>query len=221
MIELPRTDEAGKPRISYSQVKLFNDPKSFNLQVEGELEYMAIYFLNHSFSDTGWGQFGKDVEAYIADREKADCFTDKERATLEKIEPLGVTSDKFSVDFGEFVLTGIIDDRLEDWSKIRDYKTASKNSKKQYETNKYVQLDLYAMAAIQETGKIPELEVCVIERKGNANYGGGRDALTVGSNIWYIDRETTEERLEMLREEIRETVVRISEYYKIFKNLNK
>lgn len=220
-IILPRTTENGKPRISYSQVKLFNDTKSFNLGVEGILEYMVVYFLGHTFPDTGWSIFGKDVEEYIANRDGEEKFTKTEKETLNKIEVLGVLSDNFEIDYGEFVLTGIIDDRTEDWSKIRDYKTASKNSAKQYYKDNYVQLDLYALAGVEATGIIPELEVCIIERKGNANYGGGRDALKVGKEIWYVPKQTTEERLETLKQKIFKTVCEISEYYKLFLKLNK
>lgn len=220
-IILPRTNKDGKPRVSYSQIKLFNDLKSFNLGVEGKMEYIISYFLGYTYPDIGWGEFGEDVETYIGTRAGADKFTDKEKSTLEKIEPLGVLSDKFDIDYGEFILTGIIDDRTEDWSRIRDYKTASKNSKKQYEEDDYVQLDLYALKGLEVTGVIPELEVCVIERKGNANFGGGREALTVGDAIWYIPKKTNEERLEALKKHIFQTVVEISDLYKIYLDLNK
>lgn len=219
-IILPRLTAEGKPRISYSQVKLFNEAKSFNLGIEGVLEYMATYFLGYTFPDIGWGQFGEEVESYIAKREQADKFTDAEKEVLNKIKPLDFQSDKFSIDYGQFELYGIIDDRSKDWTQIRDYKTASKNSKKQYETDDYVQLDLYALKAVEVTGIIPELEVCVIERKGNANFGGGREALTVGDNVWYIPKKTSEARLDALKKEVFRTVVEISEYYKLFLKLN-
>lgn len=219
-ILLPKTTKEGKPRISYSQVKLFNEAKSFNLGIEGVLEYMATYFLGYTFPDIGWGQFGEEVESYIAKRENADKFTETEKKTLNDIETLELQSDKFSIDYGQFELYGIIDDRSTDWTKIRDYKTASKNSAKQYYEDDYVQLDLYALKAVEVTGIIPELEVCVIERKGNANFGGGRDALTVGDNVWYISKKTNEERLERLKKEVFRTVVEISEYYKLYLKLN-
>lgn len=220
-ILLPRTTEAGKPRVSYSQVKAFNELKSFNLGVEGKLEYMISYFFGRTFPDIGWGQFGEEVESYISVREGEDKFTNAEKEVLNKIQPLEVQADKFSIDYGEFEFFGIIDDRLADWSKIRDYKTASKNSKKQYETDDYKQLDIYALAGVEKTGIIPELEVCVIERNGNANFGGGRQALTVGKEIWYIPKKTSEERLDMIKKDIFKTVIEISDYYKMFLKLNK
>lgn len=219
-IILPRTTKDGKPRVSYSQIKNFNAIKSFNLGVEGKLEYMVDYFLGYTFPDVGWGEFGEDVESYIADRSTADKFTKDEQTVLDEVKPLDVQSDKFSIDYGEFELTGIIDDRSADWSMIRDYKTASKNSAKQYYKDDYVQLDLYALAGVEATGIIPELEVCIIERKGNANFGGGRDALKVGKEVWYVPKETSEERLETLKQTIFKTVCEISDYYKLFLKLN-
>lgn len=220
-IILPRTTEEGKPRVSYSQIKLFNEAKSFNRKIEGKKEYIINYFLGYEQPESGWGRFGKEVEAYIGVREEADKFTDEEKAVLEQIKPLGVLGDKFAIDYGEFVISGIIDDRTEDWSKIRDYKTASKSSKKQYEQEDYKQLDLYALAAIEKTGLIPELEVCAIERKGSLFGGGGREKLTVGGQIWYIPKKTTEARLQELKKHIFKTVLEISDYYKVFLRLNK
>ena len=79
---------------------------------------------------------------------------------------------------------------------------------------------MYALKAIEETGVIPKLEVCIIERKGNANFGGGRKALKVGKSVWYVERETNEERLDKLRAEIEETVKEISNYYKTYLKVN-
>lgn len=219
-IFLPTTTDEGKPRISYSQIKAFKDLKGFNTKQEGKLEYIYKYFLGYRFPDLGWAEFGKDVEAYIADREAAEKFTEAEKEVLNKIETLGVTGEQFFIDYGAFVFTGIIDDRTEDWRKLRDYKTASKKSVLQYYKEEYTQLDLYALAAIEKTGVIPELEVLAIERKGNA-YRGGRGVLKVGGEVWTIEKGTTEERLQRLKEEIFTTVAEISEYYKIFLKYNK
>ena len=223
-ILLPRTTKEGKPRVSYSQVSLFNSKKSFNLGIEGELEYIISYFLGHQltpkFGGESWSSFGKDVELYIGERERGEAFSIEEKEVLDTIEPLGVVSTPFELDLGEFVLTGLIDDRLEDWSKIRDYKTASKATKKQYEKDSYIQLDLYALVALEKTGKIPKMEVCVIERSGNGNKGG-RDVLKVAGGVWYIEKTTTLERLRKLKEDIFEAVLGISNLYKTYLKYNK
>ena len=220
-ILLPRTNKQGKPRISYSQYKTYTDKKSFNLSVDGWIEYMASYFLNMKFKDKGWGEFGKDVESYIENQKNKNKFTKKELVTLDKIEPLGVFQEEFEIDMGEFVLVGIIDDRKQDWSIIRDYKTASANSKKQYEDKSYKQLKLYSLKALEVTGKLPKIEIVVIERKGNCMWKGGRDVLTVGKEIWNIEQTVTMEELEDLKTDIVKVATEISDLYKMYIKLNK
>ncbi len=220
-IELPKQNKKGKPTISYSQYSLFKSLSSFNLKDEGYKEYVVKYFLGYKFADKGWAEFGNDVEDYICKREKSEKFKEEEKKVLNKIEPLGIFQDKFEIDFGDFTLNGIIDDRAEDWSKIIDYKTCSLKSLQQYKTDDYTQMDFYAMKAIEVTGNIPEMEVCAVERLGNCYYEGGREVLTVGENIWRVDRCTTQERLELLKEDLFLVVYQISELYKVFLKTNK
>lgn len=219
MIVLPRTTKEGKPRISYSQIKMWNSLKAFNYKAEGALEYMIEYFYGETSEDSGWGQFGKEVEAYIGERVGGESFSQAEKDTLEKIEPLGVLSDEFEIDFVDFAVTGIIDDRSADWAKIRDYKTASHNSKKQYYKPDYIQLSVYALAALEEHGIIPQTEVCIIERKGRV-FGKGRAGLTVGGEIWYVDKTPSIQDLHDLKNNICRTVKQISDYYKMFLKIN-
>lgn len=219
-IQLPKTTKEGKPRISYSQCNLWKESSSFNMGTEGWIEYICQYFLGFSFEDKGWAEFGHDVEDYITKRDKESKFNDKEKYTLDKIETLGVFQKEIEVDFGDFILLVIIDDMLENMSRIRDYKTGSSNSCERYRKDDYCQMDVYALAIFKKFGIMPEAEVCAIERKGNCMFGGGRKALTVGDQIWYIPREITEERLEWLENDIRETVQEISENFKVFKKIN-
>lgn len=219
MLDLPKRTKDGKPYISFSQWKNFRAIKSFNLGVEGRMEYMLEYFMGYKFKGKGWGQFGKEVEAYIADREFAKNFTEKEKSILSGVKTLGVFQQYFEIDMGSFVIIGYIDDMLEDVSVIRDYKTASKNSAKQYYEDDYWQLDLYAIWVYQQTGKIPKLEVVVIERAGNCSYKGGREVLSVAGEVWEIPRETSVERMEWLKDSFTETATEISEYWTVFKNI--
>lgn len=222
-IVLPRTTKEGKPRISYSQVNLFKELKSFNMDREGWMEYVCLYFLGVCFEDSGYGEFGHDCEDYIAERLHAHKFTDKEKSVLETIKPLGKFQTRLEVDFGDFVLLLIIDDANEDFSMIRDYKTGSETSLGKYRKDDYFQMDYYALGVQKNFGKIPEMEVCAIERKGNPKFGKGekgRGALTVGDKVWYIPRETDEQRLAGVEHDIREAVKEISKWYKIFKKIN-
>lgn len=219
-IQLPRTTKGGKPRFSYSQYRLWKDKVSFNLNKEGWIEYICHYFLGYDWADAGWGEFGHDVEDYVTLRIKEQRFTEKEKFTMDKIKPLGNFQQEIEVDLGGFIFLSIIDDATEDFRRIRDYKTASENSSKQYRQDDYWQLDSYGLAIKKKFGFIPEAEVCIIERKGNAMFGGGRKSLSVGEKIWYVPRLLTEDRLSFLEQDIIKTVHEVSEYYKIFRKIN-
>lgn len=214
---LPRQDEEGNYYISYSQIKNWNADNSFNLKVLGKMEYILEYFFGEDFGDMGWAQFGQDVEEYITERTKADTFTDEEKATLETIQVLDEQQKKIKIQFDGFYLLGYIDDMAKDMMHIRDYKTASANSSKQYYKDDYYQLDIYGMWVKQETGKLPKkAEVVIVERGGNCFKGGGRSVLTVQNEVWYHERELTEKRQDYLREYITNTAKEISEVYGTF-----
>lgn len=246
-IILPRKDENGEYYISYSQYTSYKDKAGFNTGLLGMYEYIQGYFLGQSWPDQGWALFGTQVEDYICYRdlpekerlkmdaelsaqglstitEAINSLTEEEKETLNKIEPLGNFQIKVKYYlFPGVYLLGFIDDGTDDLSVIRDYKTASNNSRKRYYTDDYKQLDLYSLWVRQETGKLPEtMEVKIIERKGNC-FGmvERRDLLSVGGEIWTHERETTEERLFMLEADLKKTVLEISSLYKTFLNVNK
>jgi hypothetical protein len=222
-IILPRKDSDGNYYISYSQLSSFKDMESYNLGVLGKIEYMAHYFFGVDWPDSGFALFGSEAEDYICNRDHADHFTDQERAVLDSIKPLG----NFQVEIKLWILPnvyikGYIDDCNKELTWLRDYKTASKRSKAKYYKEEYVQLDIYAMYALQETGKIPEqLEVCIIERTGNC-YGmvERRDLLKVGNEVWYHNRETSLERMNNIKGNLIATVYEISELYRLYLKLN-
>ena len=246
-IILPRQDEDGNYYISYSQSDSFNSDSGFNTGLMGDLEYMQSYFFGKKWPDMGWGEFGTQVEDYICYRdypkeeilkldkelkeqnqstisEAINSFTDEEKEVLNTVTPIG----NFQVEvkywiFPNVYIKGYIDDANNDLSHLRDYKTASNNSRRRYYKDTYKQLDIYSLYARQETGKIPEkLEVVIIERKGNVfGLENRRDLLSVGKEVWYLDRETTEERLFKVEEDIKRTVIKISEMYKTFLTLKK
>lgn len=219
---LPRiNEETGRPYISYSQYRSWNEDQSFNLKIEGAMEYILSYFFGREFPDEGWGEFGQDVEDYICLRENGHKFTQEEKDVLETIKPLGKYQIEGYINMGDFDVKLYIDDATPDLSKIRDYKTASKNSAKRYYSDDYLQLDLYAMWVLQQTGKIPELEVCIIERAGNCMFGRGRKALSVKGEVWYHTRKTSKKKLKEIEKSFKETAQEISEYYQIYQKMNK
>lgn len=215
---LPTVDEHGVPYLSSTQIDKFIAAKSFNLKVEGKLEYIAQYFLKAKFEDTGWAQFGHECEDSIVTKNYSN-FTPTEIATLEKVEAYDLTQYEVRVDFGDFYLKGYIDTIDNGLTKLKDYKTASANSKEKYYKDEYVQILYYGMGIKQITGKYPEMVVEIIERNGNA-FRGGRNVLTVGNEIWRIEKTLTEDKESELREYIREIANEISEYYQVFLKLN-
>ncbi len=218
---LPRLGEDGRFRISYSQIKLWHDTKGFSTGLLGRMEYIRSYMLGEEYKDWGWGTFGTEVEDYICERKHADKFSAEEKAIMEKVVPLGNFQIPIAIDFGDFIFTGYKDDANDDESILRDYKTASEKSKAQYYEDTYKQLDLYALDTLKKTGKLPnELQVTIIERHGNA-FRGGRDVLTVGGQIWQVQKEVKKERIESMEDLIVTTANEISEYYNVFKELNK
>lgn len=219
---LPKKDEEGNQYLSYSQIKNWNSLKSFNLSVLGKMEYILEYFFGEDFGDMGWAEFGQDVEDYITIKESANKFTDAEKKVMDSIKTLGVFQKEIEINFEDFYLKGFIDDMTEDFMHIRDYKSASDNSRKQYYKDDYWQLDVYGMWVKQEKGKLPEkADVVIVERAGNCFRGGGRKVLSVKNEVWYHDRELTEERQEILKNKILTTAQEISDAYKVFLKMKK
>lgn len=220
-IVLPTKNESGEYYVSYSQIKMWHEAKGYNTGLDGKKEYIRKYFLGEKYPDKGgYGQFGTEVEGYITERTFFEQFTEPERITLEKIEPLGIYQHKVEIPFDGFHLLGFIDDMKPDFVHIRDYKTASEKSSEKYYLPEYKQMDIYALAGLKVTGKLPDkIELCIIERSGNG-FRGGRPVLKVGEKIWYVERKVTKKSLKELEKYIFETVKEISEYYKIFLKLN-
>lgn len=221
-IVLPRRDENGHYRISYSQFDSWKAVSSFNLKVYGNIEYMAAYFFGDKFPDAGWAQFGTEVEGYITEREFSDKFAPAEKQTMDPIIPLGVFQHEVKLYLLPNVyILGYIDDMAPDMSKIRDYKTCSTNSKAKYYKESYYQLDIYGMYVQQLTGKIPEGEVCAVERKGNVmGLENARHLLSVGKSVWYIPRVFTQERFDTVKADLIKFIYDLSDHYKLYLKLN-
>ena len=220
-IILPRTTEDGRPRISYSQLKSWNSKEAFDefegRKISGSTGYILSYFLNYKFPPSPmsvYAPFGLKVEDYICNKVKSD-LDDNEMAILDTIKPLGIFQKLVTIDFGDFILEGFLDDANEDRSILRDYKTASKASAKQYSEQEYMQLDIYALDFYKKYGLIPKLEVVVIERSGSHF----KMPLKV-KDTFTINRTTSKERLLYVESYVRSTVTDISDCYKEFLKLN-
>ena len=229
-LNLPRKDEEGNCYISHSQVKSFNSDSSYHLGAKGIYEYILGYFFKHKFEDISkdsFGIFGTEAEDYALEGKGAENFTKKERDFLNKLPVLGNTQVEVKYDFGGFYLKGFIDDCDEEMTILDDMKTASEGSSKQYYEDDYKQLDVYDMCVEQMKGKpAKKLRVKVIERLGNPFWNKndtviGRDALSVGEQMWIIERKTSPKRKEKIKKEIIETANKIQKFYEVYLELLK
>jgi len=248
-IELPKVYKGknkkyvGRPMISWSQVETWIGKRGFNTGLPGFHEYMRKYFMGETYPDAGWGQYGSEMESYItlrnAPKKVIDALDEKDRASYEgcmvnfskaekeflsQIEPLGNYQTEIIIDFGDFILLGYIDDHTDDFSHIRDYKSKSASTMLSLSKPDNYQLDVYGLYCYKVLGIIPtKAEYFVVDRAGGGECmrGGGRKSLSVGKQIWNIDREMSIPRLEETAEIIRETAMDISEYWKVFQKFNK
>tara|TARA_S200002703_G_scaffold107085_1_gene93020 strand:+ start:10 stop:741 length:732 start_codon:yes stop_codon:yes gene_type:complete len=218
----------GKPYISWSAVETWRSSKGFNTGQLGRIEFMMKYFLGERFPDMGWGQFGNETESYICERQFADMFEEHERKVLDTITPLGVFQREVIMPFRGFILIGYIDDMTPPDEKgnvelVRDYKTKSKSSKKDLHDVDKLQLDLYIGALQKEGLKVKKAEYCIIERLGGREcmQGKGRVVLSIGKEVWYEDYSFNNDTIKRAKDLVREAAKEISEYWKVFKMLNK
>ena len=216
-IKLPK-EKDNKPVTSYSQVSLWREKKSFNLGTKGYIEYIRKYLFGEQYPDPhGWAAFGRKVEDAL-EANDFKGFTEREVTVLKKVKTLPVYQKDMHIDYGDFTLYGIIDNCTEDLSKFKDFKTASKNSAKKYESPDYKQLHIYASAILKQTGKLPEeVSVCVIERFGNPFKG---ESLSVGNDVWEIEKTIKIEDIEAVDNYVLSVVAEISNCYKVFEKLN-
>lgn len=233
----------GKPMISFSQVETWNDKKGFNTGLLGKYEYMRKYFMGETYPDMGWGQFGNETEAFVTlhdkqpheleqlppeDREALLSamanFNADEKKFLKTIKPLGNFQTEVIIDFDSFILLGYIDDHSDDYKHLRDYKTKSESGMKKLKSPSNYQLDVYSLYCMRELDIMPErAEYTVIERLGGlaCMKGGGRNSLSVGNQVWTVEREITKERLKETENLILKTAKDISDHWKTFQKFNK
>ena len=217
----------GKPYISWSQVESFNSKSGFNTGLKGDLEYIKSYFLKEQFPDMGWGEFGQITEDYICYRKEKEHFSEEEKEVLNKIKPLGVFQREvvYLIPDTNVIVLGYIDDMTEPNGKvvkiIRDYKTKSKSSKEDLHLPEKHQLEIYAMALIQEGYSVEQAEYVIIERLGGYQcmQGGGIESLSIGKQVWnepYDSKRLKEERFKETNKLLLKTVKEVSSLYKTY-----
>lgn len=206
---LPRVDENGDYYISYSQLNTWKRSKR---------EYIRQYFFGERFEGNAYTDFGTKVGEALENNDFSG-FTAKEQKFLKTIPRYDDFEREIRLLMKGFYVKGFIDTSMADGSKIADYKTGDVVKKKaEYESDKYTQVDIYAAAIRQDTGKLPEeTSVYLIHRTGNAF---ANEELKLGDKFIKIDKDVTTERVNAVLDEVQTLAEEISAFYQIFLKLN-
>lgn len=212
-IILPKSDATGKFYISYSQWSTWKKSKR---------EYIRQYFFGESFDGNAYTEFGSKIGQSLENNDFSE-FTKEEQKILKTIPRYDEFEREIKLDFGDFYVKGFIDTSSKPdekgIAKIADYKTGDKVKKApEYQSDDYIQLDIYAAALEQEFGNLPEsVSVYLIDRKGNAFQN---EELVLGDGFITITKDVNPKRIEQVKKDILKTVKEISEYYQVFLKLN-
>jgi hypothetical protein len=217
---LPTKDREGNYYISYSQIG------SYKRSVR---EYIRQKFFKEPFVSNPYMLFGTKVGEALEHNNFED-FTEDEQEFLKTVPRYDRFEALVHLRMKGFYVKGFIDTmKLPDDHKkghiikyvpaIADYKTGDIEKKRgDYESDEYIQLDIYAAHIEQTFGSLPKkVEVILIGRKGNAFK---REELTLTKEFITINRKTTKKKVEAVKKIVQETAEEISEYYKVFLTLN-
>ena len=203
-MELPKKDKKGKGYLSYSQISLFRTDKQ---------EYKEVYINNKPFKGNEYTDFGKKVGNAL-EQNNFNEFTGTEATILKLCTRLDLFERKTILNYDEdnFYIKGFIDTINNDLSHIIDYKTGGKQKEFKYSEDNYIQVQLYALSIMQETGVKPSKgTVEFIRRKGNAFKG---QKLTVDSEPPIkIDIDLSLPTLKHVYWEVLETAKEIEKFY--------
>ena len=203
-MDLPKKDKQGKSYLSYSQISLFRIDKQ---------EYKEVYINNKPFKGNEYTDFGSKVGSALEYNDFSE-FTGTEATILKLCTRLDLFERKtvLNYDKDNFYIKGFIDTINNDLTHIIDYKTGGKQKEFKYSEDNYIQIQLYALSIMQETGVKPSKgTVEFIRRKGNAFKG---QKLTVGSEPPIkIDIDLSLPVLKHVYWEVLETAKEIEKFY--------
>lgn len=209
-IILPKTDkDTGRPYLSYSQYSTWKKSKR---------EYMRQYFFGEKFLGSDYTEFGSEIGEALENNNFSN-YTAKEQEFLKTIPRYDDFERKICLNMGTWDVIGFIDTSKNPPTSIADYKTGDIVKKEsEYQSDDYIQLDIYAAAIEQETGILPEeVKVFLIDRKGNA-YAG--EKLKLGDKFVTITKSVDEARIKDVIKRVTKVAHEISEHYKLFLQLN-
>lgn len=228
---LPKTDENGVSYLSYSQISTW---------LKSKREYMRQYFFGEAFEGNAYTDFGSKVGEAL-EHNNFEGFEPDEQEFLKTIPRYDHFEALIKLQLDGFYIKGFIDtmERIGDEivvnkesgavfpvnvGSIADYKTGDiKKKKADYESEDYIQLEIYAAGVQQMTGNLPEKsEVFLIGREGNPNSrkkGESKD-LTLSQEFITITREITPEKIEAVKTLCQDVAEEISAYYTTYLKMN-
>ena len=204
---LPKKNKKGEYYVSYSQLSKWRRSKS---------EYFKQYFYNVPFKGNAYTDFGSKVGEALETGDFSG-FSGVERTFIEIVPRLDEFEREVRLNFEGWHIKGYIDANDATLTHIVDYKTGSVDKEDEYRSDKYDQIQLYALAIEQETGVRPTKgEVLLIERTGNAFSG---EELKLGSMIVHIEQPLDDKTMDRVKKEAEETAKDISRHWEAFNYL--
>ncbi len=215
---LPKTDGEGVPYLSYSQVNTWKRSKR---------DYIRQYFLGEGFTGNAYTDFGSKVGEAIEDNDFSG-FNDFEQEFLKTVPRYDEFEREIRLELDGFFIKGFIDTNSKptDYEKlgihvrrIADYKTGDILKKTaEYESDDYIQLDIYAAAMEQEYGILPDsAQVYLIGRSGNAFK---KEELRLTNEFVTVNRSITPEKISKVKKDLQDIAEEISAYYQAYLKLN-
>jgi hypothetical protein len=201
-MDLPKKDKKGNSYLSYSQIQTFKRSKD---------DYYEQYILKKPFEGNAYTDFGSKIGEAL---EKNDFtkFAKREQKVLGNITRLDEFERRVYLRYKEFYLIGFIDTNSNSLDKIIDYKTGGFGKHVNYMYDDYNQLQIYALALRQETGKfVKEATVEFIERSGNA-FKGQQLSVAPKEPI-IIHQDISETKLKRVYWDTLRTAKEIEEFY--------
>ena len=214
---LPRKDKDGNYYISYSQITKWKKSKR---------DYIRNYFFGEKEDNKAlqvYGDFGHKVgESY--ENNDFSAWEKDEAEFLQTLPHLDEFEREIKLQMKGYYVLGFIDTNSKEKDgyvkELADYKTGEiAKRKSDYESDEYLQVDIYAAALHQEYGKYPDKgSVVLIGRSGNAFAG---DDLNLTKEAAIIGRPISAKRCEEVLVGVHKIAEEISAYYQIYLKLNK
>ena len=204
----------GKPYISYSSVNSWEDYREdFIKQKFAKIEVPGSVYANFGSylgEAVEHGKFGENPDGFVGQENFQPFLDDRpEGAEYEKM---------ILIDMGDYVILGFIDifSLNEDEAAIVvDLKTGGKGKEKQYESEDYIQIPLYAKAIEDQGIKIATTGVWFVRREGSHI----KPPLAVSKDQFWIELPYNEERVKYALDKVDRVVKEISSCYKTYKKI--